>query len=422
MRWRTEQAPGPRAQASGPSACRSVRRKAAPYVLCAVVIASFGISGQAPRSFTVVDVSIADMQKAMADGRVTSRDLVQQSLVRIALYEDQLNAVITVNRRALEEADMRDRERAAGKDPRPAARHSDRAERQHPHHRHADDRRCAGVRRPVPPYEATVTRHLREAGAVIIAKTQMTELANWVTLGMPGNYNSLTGYGFNPYDPRRDPRHGTADGRPSLGPGGSSSGVGTAASFWAANVGTETSGSILNPSNQTMLVGIKPTVGRVSRYGIIPITADQDTAGPMARTVAGCRARARRASRAAPATRTIRRRASASRRLSATTRVFSIAARSRAPASVCRARSSTSVWRRRETTDLRGGLNNDQHAAMEEAIAALKKEGAVIVDPADIPSVVDPDRDRNFLAWDVCRGFENGRDAIRAARSCSSTA
>ncbi len=68
--------------------------------------------------------------------------------------------------------------------------------------------------------------------------------------------------------------------------GGSSSGIGTAMSFWAANVGTETSGSILSPSNQTMLVGIKPTVGRISRYGVIPITADQDTPGPMARTVA----------------------------------------------------------------------------------------------------------------------------------------
>ena len=67
--------------------------------------------------------------------------------------------------------------------------------------------------------------------------------------------------------------------------GGSSSGAGTNVSFWAANVGTETSGSILSPSNQNMLVGIKPTVGRVSRYGVIPITADQDTPGPMARTV-----------------------------------------------------------------------------------------------------------------------------------------
>src|SRR5207244_4012425 len=72
---------------------------------------------------------------------------------------------------------------------------------------------------------------------------------------------------------------------PVLTTGGSSSGVGTTVSFWAANVGTETSGSILSPANQNMLVGIKPTVGRVSRHGIIPITADQDTAGPMARSV-----------------------------------------------------------------------------------------------------------------------------------------
>src|SRR5204862_7224075 len=87
------------------------------------------------------------------------------------------------------------------------------------------------------------------------------------------------------FDPRRDPRDATFDGRPALDTGGSSSGIGTTANFWAASVGSETSGSILSPANQTMLVGIKPTVGRISRYGIIPITADQDTAGPLARTV-----------------------------------------------------------------------------------------------------------------------------------------
>src|SRR5207253_970099 len=77
----------------------------------------------------------------------------------------------------------------------------------------------------------------------------------------------------------------TFDGRPALNTGGSSSGAGTTASFWAANVGTETSGSILSPANQNMLAAIKPTVGRISRYGVIPITADQDTAGPMAKSV-----------------------------------------------------------------------------------------------------------------------------------------
>ena len=137
----------------------------------------------------------------------------------------------------------------------------------------------------MPPYDATLTKNLRDAGAVIIAKTTLTELANFVANGMPGNYNAVAGYAMNPYDPRRDPRPHTADGRPVLNTGGSSSGAGTAANFWAANVGTETSGSILSPANQNMLAAIKPTVGRISRYGVIPITADQDTAGPMAKTV-----------------------------------------------------------------------------------------------------------------------------------------
>ena len=113
----------------------------------------------------------------------------------------------------------------------------------------------------------------------------MTELANFIGAGMPGNYSTVGGYGLNPYDPRRDPREGSNDGRPVMGVGGSSSGIGTAMSFWAANVGTETSGSILSPANANMLAGIKPTVGRISLWGIIPITADQDTAGPMARSV-----------------------------------------------------------------------------------------------------------------------------------------
>src|SRR5205085_3498095 len=75
----------------------------------------------------------------------------------------------------------------------------------------------------VPPYEATLTKNLRDAGAIIIAKTGMTELANYIANAMPTNYNAVHGYGFNPYDPRRDPRS-TADGRPIMQTGGSSSG------------------------------------------------------------------------------------------------------------------------------------------------------------------------------------------------------
>ncbi len=245
-------------------------------------------SRRAPAAFTVVEASIADMQAAMEDGRATSRSIVTEYLTRIATYEDKLHAALAVNPRALQEADERDRERAAGRIRGPlhgipiALKDNI----------HTTDMPTTGGALAfagyVPPYEATLTANLRAAGAIIIAKTGMTELANWVAgapTPMPTNYNAVGGFGFNPYDPRRDPRP-TADGRPVLATGGSSSGIGTAANFWAANVGTETSGSILSPSNQNMLVGIKPTVGRVSRYGVIPITADQDTPGPMAKSVA----------------------------------------------------------------------------------------------------------------------------------------
>src|SRR5262245_33978881 len=250
--------------------------------LAAVAVAA---APSIPRRMTVVETSIADMQRALQQHRVTSHELVQQSLTRIALYEDRLNAIIYVNPRVLEEADERDRERAAGRvrgplHGIPIALKDNIQTRDMP-----TTGGALAFTGLIPPYDATVTKNLREAGAIIMAKTQLTELANWVTVGMPANYNSLNGYGMNPYDPRRDPRDGLADGRPVLGTGGSTSGVGTSVSFWAANVGTETSGSILSPANQNMLAGIKPTVGRVSRYGIIPITADQDTAGPMARSL-----------------------------------------------------------------------------------------------------------------------------------------
>ncbi len=254
--------------------------------MAVLLLAAQGRPPASPKSFTVVESTIREMQTAMAEGRITARQIVQQYLIRIATYEDKLNAVIFVNPHALAEAEALDRERAQGK-------------LRGPLHGipialkdniHTTDMPTTGGALAfdglVPPYEATLTKNLREAGAIIIAKTNLTELANWVATGMPANYNALVGHGFNPYDPRRDPREATFDGRPALTTGGSSSGVGTAANFWAGSVGTETSGSILSPSNQNMLVGIKPTLGRISRYGVIPITADQDTPGPMARTVA----------------------------------------------------------------------------------------------------------------------------------------
>ena len=136
----------------------------------------------------------------------------------------------------------------------------------------------------IPPDNAFITRKLRDAGAIILGKGTLTEFANFIALGMPTGYSSLGGFGFNPYDPRPLPG---GDGRPVLQTGGSSSGPGIAvnANLAALAVGTETSGSILSPASANGVVGIKPTVGLVSRDGIIPITADQDTAGPITRTV-----------------------------------------------------------------------------------------------------------------------------------------
>ena len=238
--------------------------------------------------FSVVEASIPDMQAALKSGRITSHDLVMQYLARIGTYEDRVNAAIYVNPKALQEADERDRERAQGKIRGPLHGIPIALKDNIQTTNMPTTGGALAFDGLVPPYEATVTKNLRDAGAIIIAKTGMTELANWVAgspTPMPSNYNALHGYGLNPYDPRRDPRADTFDGRPALFTGGSSSGIGTNANFWAANIGTETSGSILSPSNQNMLVGIKPTVGRVSRYGVIPITADQDTPGPMAKNV-----------------------------------------------------------------------------------------------------------------------------------------
>jgi len=366
----------------------------------------------APSRLTVVETSITDLQRALQQRRVTSRDLVQQYLTRIALYEDRLNAIIYVNPRALEEADERDRERAEGRvrgplHGIPIALKDNIQTRDMPTTGGA--LAFAGL---MPPYDATVTKNLRDAGAIIIAKTQLTELANWVTVGMPANYNSLNGYGMNPYDPRRDPRDGLADGRPVLGTGGSSSGVGTSVSFWAANVGTETSGSILSPANQNRLAGIKPTVGRVSRYGIIPITADQDTAGPMARSVTDAAIVFGALEGAVPDPNDPATSTCAPPPGRDYTRFLERNALKGARIGVPRAFFYDAVVSG-GSLNPRGGLTMEQQQVMADAIAELKAQGATVVDPADIPSIVDWDPARNFLDWPVCSGPDNakGKDA-----------
>jgi len=352
------------------------------------------------------------MQAALQQGRITSRELVTQYLVRIAFYDDKLHATLSVNHHALEEADALDRERAQGRvrgplHGIPIALKDNIQTTNMPTTGGAlvfDDF--------VPPYEATLAKNLREAGAILIAKTGMTELANWVAgapTPMPGNYNAIGGFGMNPYDPRRDPRPGTFDGRPALATGGSSSGIGTAANLWAGNVGTETSGSILSPSNQNMLVGIKPTVGRVSRYGVIPITADQDTPGPMAKNVTDAAILLGALEGAAPDPNDPATTACTPPPRRDYTRFLNPEGLKGARIGVPRAFYYDKITPP-GASEPRGGLTPEQAQVMMDAIAILRQQGATIVDPADIPSALSTVPEENLLLWNQCSGFADTRE------------
>ena len=366
----------------------------------------------APRliGFDVVEASIVDMQNAMQRGRVTSKELVLQSFARIAFYKDLLNPTISLYRDAVAEAERLDLERAQGRYRGPLHGIPVAVKDNINTTFMPTTGGALAFRGYTPPYDATLVTNLKNAGAVIVAKTVMTELANWVTNGMPGNYSAVGSWGMNPYDPRRDPRAGNDafgipfnDGRPVMSVAGSSSGIGTAASLWAANVGTETSGSILSPSNQNMLVGIKPTVGRISRWGIIPITADQDTAGPMARTVSdaaimlgameGADAQDPATTRCSPPP---------GRDYQQFLRLAGLRGKR---IGIPRAFYYDPITLP-GGTNASGGINAAQRAVLDGAIAALKAQGAIVVDPANIPSVVDPNPNRNNAVIGTCVGLK----------------
>ena len=354
----------------------------------------------APPAASLV-LTLAEMRQALDQKRVTSRELVSQCLARIALYEDRLNATIAVNPKALEEAETRDRERAQGR--RRGALHGIPVAVKD--NIHTTDMPTTGGALAfegfVPPYEATLVTNLRAAGAIVIAKTGLTELANWVADGMPTHYNAVSGHGFNPYDPRRDPRESLSDGRPVLPAGGSSSGVGTAVGFWAANVGTETNGSILFPANILMLAAVKPTVGRVSRHGVIPITADQDTPGPMARTVTDAAILLGALEGAAPDPDDAATGSCPPPPEGDYTRFLRADALKGARIGIPRAYYYDKITPP-GAKEPRGGLEDDRAKVMTDAIALLRAQGAVVVDPADVPSMVDKDERRNILSFGIC--------------------
>ncbi|MBW5445577.1 amidase [Cohnella sp. CFH 77786] len=230
-------------------------------------------------TFRIEEATIRQMQAAMTAGEISSRQLTVLYLERIAAYDKSgitLNSVLEINPDALYIAENLDLERAEGHVRGPLhgipVLLKDNIDTADKMHTSAGSQALADS---FAPEDAFLAKRLREEGAVPLGKANMTEWANFMTTDMPSGYSSRGGQVLNPYGPGLHT------------PGGSSSGsaVAVAANLCAAAVGTETSGSILHPACHNSLVGIKPTLGLISRTGLIPITYTQDTAGPLARTV-----------------------------------------------------------------------------------------------------------------------------------------
>ncbi len=228
--------------------------------------------------FDLAEASITDLQARLQSGKSTSRILCQGYLDRIAQFDKagpKLNAVIELNPDALKIADALDKERKTGKLRGPL--HGipillkDNIDTGDQMQTTAGALALASNRAAK---DAFVAARLRAAGAIILGKTNLSEWANFRSSHSASGWSSRGGQTHNPYVLDRTPSGSSAG-----------SGAAVAASLCAAAVGTETNGSIVSPASVNGLVGLKPTVGLVSRTGIIPISATQDTAGPMARTV-----------------------------------------------------------------------------------------------------------------------------------------
>ncbi|NOU63675.1 amidase [Paenibacillus sp. LMG 31461] len=224
----------------------------------------------------IVEADIASMQAAMETGSVTSEELVRVYLERIDEYDSTINSILEINPEAIQIAKDLDQERKES------------GSRGNLHgipillkdniDTHDKMPTSAGSIALADSYAAKdslVAAKLRAAGAVLLGKTNMSEWSNFMSSSMPAGYSSRGGQVLNPYGPGEMFVSGSSSG----------SAAAVAANLGAASIGTETAGSIVGPASQHYVVGIKPTVGLVSRSGIIPISSSQDTPGPVARTV-----------------------------------------------------------------------------------------------------------------------------------------
>lgn len=224
----------------------------------------------------IIEADILSMQTAMESGSISSEDLVRSYLERVHKYDSKINAILEINPDAIEIAIELDKERkltgSRGKlhgIPILLKDNLDTGDKMHT---------SAGSVALAESFAATdsfVASKLRSAGAVILGKANMSEWSNFMSSKMPAGYSSRGGFVLNPYGPDEIFISGSSSGPAAA----------IASNFAAGAIGTETAGSIVGPACQNSLVGIKPTVGLVSRAGVIPISVSQDTPGPIARTV-----------------------------------------------------------------------------------------------------------------------------------------
>jgi len=229
-------------------------------------------------AFELDEISVAGLQAVMSAGKYTAQAIAKKYLDRIDDIDKHgplLNSVIELNPDALTIATERDRERKAGRVRGPLhgipVLIKDNIDT---HDRMTTTAGSLALEGSIAPQDSTVAKKLREAGAVIIGKTNLSEWANFRSSHSSSGWSGRGGQTKNPYVLDRNPC-GSSSG----------TGAGISANLAAIGVGTETDGSVVCPSNANSLVGIKPTLGLISRAGIIPIAHSQDTAGPMCRTV-----------------------------------------------------------------------------------------------------------------------------------------
>src|SRR5258706_12569754 len=341
-------------------------------LLAALAAAAGALSAQTPRlaPFDLEEATVADLQQRMADGGETSRSVVEKYLTRIDEIDrrgPELRSVLEINPDARSIADAMDAERRAGHlrgrlhgIPVQIKDNIATADRMMTT---AGSLALAGA--PAP-RDAFIGERLRAGVAVILGKTNLSEWANFRSTHSSSGWSGRGGQTRNPYALDRNPS-------------GSSSGSGVAVGVNLATlaVGTETDGSIGSPSNVNSLVGIKPTLGLVSRSGIVPIAHSQDTAGPMARTVADAAVLLGVLTGADP-------------RDAATADAD---AKGRRDYSRSLVREGLRGARIGVVRNRLFGYSASTDELADQAIADLKREGAVIIDPANIPTLGKFDED-----------------------------